>query len=81
MRDNLDDELNEHLKIEDKRIKKARRDKHNVNEKGQLRKYKEKGKKDMCDNLDDEQEEHLRIEDKKRKRQSVITLMLMKNNS
>ena len=66
MRDNLDDELKKHLKIEDKNGRKARHDNLNVNEKEQLWKYKKKGKKDMNDNLGDEQKEHSKIEDKKR---------------
>ena len=50
-----------------------------MDEKEQLRKYEKKGRKAMHDNLDGEQKEHLKIEDNKKK--SLITLMLMKNNS
>ena len=35
----------------------------------------------MCDNLVDEQKEHLKLEDRKAKKESVITLMLMKKKS
>ena len=35
----------------------------------------------MRENFDDEGKEHLKTENKKKKRQIVITLMLMKKNS
>ena len=44
MRDNLDDEQKEHLKIDDNKRKKAKQDNLNVNEKEQLRKYEKKEK-------------------------------------
>ena len=57
MCDSLDYKQKEHLKIEDREIKK-KRDDLNVPEKEQLRKFDKKGKKAMCDNLDDGQKEH-----------------------
>ena len=38
---------------------------------------KKKRKKDMRDSLDAEQKQQLKIEDNQRKKQNVITLMLM----
>ena len=55
--DSLDYKQKEHLKIEDREIKK-KRDDRNVPEKEQLRKFDKKGKKAMYDNLDDGQKEH-----------------------
>ena len=42
MRDNLDIEQKEHLKIDDNKRKKRKQDDLNVNEKEQLRKYEKK---------------------------------------
>ena len=44
IRDNLDDEQKEHLKIKDNKRKKEKRDNLNLDEKEQLRKYEKKGK-------------------------------------
>ena len=44
MHDNLDDELKEHLKVEDKKTKKSKCNNLNVDEKEQLRKYEKKRK-------------------------------------
>ena len=46
MRDNLDDEQKEHLKIKDSKRKKEKRDNLNLDEKEHLRKYEKKGKMD-----------------------------------
>ena len=48
--------------------KKEKRDYLNLDEKGQMWKYKKKGKKTMRDNLDIEEKEHLKIDDNKRKK-------------
>ena len=65
---NLDHERKEHLKIENKKRKKAKSDTLNIDEKEQLRKREKKGKKAMRDNHDDEKNEHSKIEENKRKK-------------
>ena len=65
---NLDHERKEHLKIENKKRKKAKSDNLNIDEKEQLRKREKKGKKAMRDNHDDEKNEHSKIEENKRKK-------------
>ena len=52
----------EHLKIEGERRKKAKRENLNVDEREQLRKYEQKGKKGMLDNLSNEKEKRTKIE-------------------
>ena len=47
MRDDLDDEQKQQLKIEDNRMKKAKHDNLNVDEEGQMRIYEKNGRK-MC---------------------------------
>ena len=47
MRDNLDEEQKEHLKIEDNKRKQEKQDNLNVDEKEQLRKYEKKERK-LC---------------------------------
>ena len=47
MRDDLDDEQKQQLKIEDNRMKKTKHDNLNVDEKGQMRIYEKNGRK-MC---------------------------------
>ena len=46
MRDNLDDEQKEHLKLKGNKKKQEKRDNLNVDEKEQQRKYEKKGKMD-----------------------------------
>ena len=76
MCDNLDEEQEEHLKIEDNKREKENRDNLNLNEKEQLRIYEKKGKKLLVmaakqkknrDNFDNNEKEQLRKYDKKRK--------------
>ena len=47
MRDDLDDEQKQQLKIEDNRMKKAKHGNLNVDEEGQMRIYEKNGRK-MC---------------------------------
>ena len=76
MCDNLDEEQEEHLKIEGNKREKENRHNLNLNEKEQLRIYEKKGKKATCDdsktkknrdNFDNNEKEQLRKYDKKRK--------------
>ena len=68
MRDNLDIEQKEHLKIEDNKRKKRKQDDLTVNEKEQLRNYEKKRKEAMRDNLNNEKKEHIKIDDSKKKK-------------
>ena len=67
--DNLDEKQIEHLKIEDNKRKKGKRDNLNADEKKkQLGNCEKKGKKSICDNLNNEEKEHIKVEDSKRKK-------------
>ena len=62
--------------MEDNKRKKTKRDKLNIDEKKQLRKYGKNEKKAIRDNLNNEKKEHIKAEDSKGKKQSVTTLII-----
>ena len=80
MRDNLDDDLKQHLKIDGNKMKKAKRDNLNVDGKEQLRSYEKKGKKDMRDNLGDDEKEQVRKDDKNRNMNKRLQILYETNN-
>ena len=72
MCDNLDDEKKEHLKKEDNKSKKEKRNNLDDSEKEQLKKYEKKGKKVKHDSLGDDEKEQVRRNDKKGKLDKLL---------